>query len=165
MTVQEIAEQSLKNLLASLGFSADIEVTETDGIVCLNIASPDSQYIIGGDGDRLDDLQYLVNRMIQRKMENAPRVKVDCDHYRERNEARLLEKARSLAERVQESGRPTTKRTAIVSPSARPRPMKMPPLNAYHRRLVHNALQSMEGIVTESEDGDSRYKRITIRKG
>ena len=29
MTVQEIAEQSLKNLLASLGFSADIEVTET----------------------------------------------------------------------------------------------------------------------------------------
>ena len=144
MTVQEIAEQSLKNLLASLGFSADIEVTETDGIVCLNIASPDSQYIIGGDGDRLDDLQYLVNRMIQRKMENAPRVKVDCDHYRERNEARLLEKARSLAERVQESGRP---------------------MNAYHRRLVHNALQSMEGIVTESEDGDSRYKRITIRKG
>ena len=96
MTVQEIAEQSLKNLLASLGFSADIEVTEPDGIVC-----------------------------------------------------RLLEKARSLAERVQESGRP----------------MKMPPLNAYHRRLVHNALQSMEGIVTESEDGDSRYKRITIRKG
>ena len=141
MTVQEIAEQSLKSLLASLGFSADIEVTETDGIVCLNI--------IGGDGDRLDDLQYLVNRMIQRKMEDAPRVKVDCDHYRERNEARLLEKARSLAERVQESGKP----------------MKMPPLNAYHRRLVHNALQSMEGIVTESEEGDSRYKRITIRKG
>ena len=43
--------------------------------------------------------------------------------------------------------------------------MKMPPLNAYHRRLVHNTLQSMEGIVTESEEGDSRYKRITIRKG
>lgn len=117
--------------------------------MCLNISSLDSQYIIGGDGDRLDDLQYLVNRMIQRKMEDAPRVKVDCDHYRERNEARLLEKARSLAERVQESGKP----------------MKMPPLNAYHRRLVHNALQSMEGIVTESEEGDSRYKRITIRKG
>ena len=128
MTVQEIAEQSLKSLLASLGFSADIEVTEADGIVCLNISSPDSQYIIGGDGDRLDDLQYLVNRMIQRKMEDAPRVKVDCDHYRERNEARLQ------------------------------------PLNAYHRRLVHNALQSMEGIATESEEGDGRYKRITIRR-
>ena len=141
MTVQEIAEQSLKSLLASLGFSADIEVTEADGIVCLNISSPDSQYIIGGDGDRLDDLQYLVNRMIQRKMEDAPRVK-------ERNEARLLEKARSLAERVQESGKP----------------MKMQPLNAYHRRLVHNALQSMEGIATESEEGDGRYKRITIRR-
>ena len=54
----------------------------------------------------------------------------------------------SLAERVQESGKP----------------MKMQPLNAYHRRLVHNALQSMEGIATESEEGDGRYKRITIRR-
>lgn len=148
MTVQEIAEQSLKSLLTSLGFSADVEVSEVDGIVCLNISSPDSRYIIGGDGDRLDDLQYLVNRMIQRKIEDAPRVKVDCDHYRERNEVRLLEKARSLAERVLETGKP----------------MKMHPLNAYHRRLVHNALQAIDGITTESEDGDARYKRITIRR-
>ena len=66
MTVQEIAEQSLKSLLASLGFSAEVEITETDGIICLNVSSPDSRYIIGNDGDRLDDLQYLVNRMIQR---------------------------------------------------------------------------------------------------
>ena len=134
MTVQEIADQGLKSLLASLGFSADIEVTETDGIVCLNISSPDSQYIIGGDGDRLDDLQYLVNRMIQRKMEDAPRVKVDCDHYRERNEARLLEKARSLAERVQESGKP----------------MKMPPLNAYHRRLCKMRRRPKKGTAVTS---------------
>jgi spoIIIJ-associated protein len=41
--------------------------------------------------------------------------------------------------------------------------MRMNPLNAYHRRLVHNALQEIDGIVTESEDGDARYKRITIR--
>lgn len=149
MTVQEIAEQSLKSLLASLGFSADIEVTETDGIVCLNISSPDSQYIIGGDGDRLDDLQYLVNRMIQRKMEDAPRVKVVATITGSATKPVCWKRPGSLAERVQESGKP----------------MKMPPLNAYHRRLVHNALQSMEGIVTESEEGDSRYKRITIRKG
>lgn len=147
MTVQETAEQSLKSLLASLGFSAEVEVTETDGIICLNVSSPDSKYIIGNDGERLDDLQYLVNRMVQRQMEDAPRVKVDCDHYREKNESRLMEKAASLAARVLESGKP----------------MKMQPLNAYHRRLVHNALQSMEGIATESEEGDARYKRITIR--
>ena len=42
--------------------------------------------------------------------------------------------------------------------------MKMQPLNAYHRRLVHNALQSVEGVTTESEEGDGRYKRITIRR-
>lgn len=146
MTVQEIAEQSLTSLLGSLGFEVEIETTDADGIVCLNISSPDSKYLIGDEGDRLDDLQYLVNRMLQRQMPDAPRVKVDCDHYRERNEARLLEKAKSLAARVLESGKP----------------MKMPPLNAYHRRLVHNALQDIEGVSTESEEGDARYKRITI---
>ena len=44
------------------------------------------------------------------------------------------------------------------------KPMKMQPLNAYHRRLVHNALQSVDGVTTESEEGDGRYKRITIRR-
>ena len=78
----------------------------------------------------------------------SPRVKVDCDHYREKSEERLLGKARSLAERVLESGEE----------------QKMPPLNAYHRRLVHNALKEIEGVVTVSEDGDDRYKRITIRR-
>ncbi len=147
MTVQEVAEQSLKSLLKSLGFTGEVEVTEESGVVCLNVCSPDAQYIIGSDGDRLDDLQYLVNRMIQRKIPDAARVKVDCDHYRDRNESRLLEKAQSLAKRVLETGKP----------------MKMQPLNAYHRRLVHNALQGIEGIATESEEGDARFKRITIK--
>lgn len=148
MTIQELAEQSLANLLTSLGFVGEIDTTDEAGVICLNITSPDSKYIIGSEGDRLDDLQYLVNRMIQKKQADAPRVKVDCDHYRERNESRILEKARSIAERVLASGKP----------------MKMQPLNAYHRRLVHNTLQTIEGIATESEDGDARYKRITIRR-
>ncbi len=147
MTVQEVAEQSLKNLLNSLGFEGEVELTEEEGIVCLNVSSADAPYIIGADGDRLDDLQYLVNRMIQRKIPDAARVKVDCDHYRNRNESRLLEKANSLAKRVLETGKP----------------MKMQPLNAYHRRLVHNALQGIAGITTESEEGEARFKRITIK--
>lgn len=141
------AETALKSLLQSLGFEAQISVTEDGDIVKLNIETPDARFIIGEEGDRLDDLQYLVNRMIQKNLPDAPRVKVDCDQYRERSETRILEKARSLAEKALETGKP----------------MRMQPLNAYHRRLVHNELKEMGGVATDSEEGDARYKRITIR--
>lgn len=146
MNVADLSRQALSELLTSLGFAHEIDVQEADGMICLQIASQDAKFIIGEDGDRLDDLQYLVNRMVQNREADAPRVKVDCDHYRERSEERLVGKARSLAERVLETGKP----------------VRMQPLNAYHRRLVHNALAQIAGIATTSEEGDGRYKRITI---
>ncbi|MEG0724256.1 MAG: R3H domain-containing nucleic acid-binding protein [Akkermansia sp.] len=144
--LQNTAETALKSLLESLGFEAEIIVSEVDGIVNLAMETPDAKFLIGEDGDRLDDLQYLVNRMVQRTLPDAPRVKIDCDHYRERSESKILEKARSLAQKAMESGKP----------------MRMQPLNAYHRRLVHNELKEMGGVATSSEEGDARYKRITI---
>ncbi len=148
MNLADISRKSLDDLLTSLGFAHEISVDENDeGILCLNISSEDAKFIIGEDGDRLDDLQYLVNRMIQNVDAASPRVRVDCDHYRERSEAKLLKKARSLAEKVLATGRP----------------LRMQPLNAYYRRLVHNSLADVAGVATESEEGTSRFKRITIR--
>lgn len=145
--LKQLSVQSLEMLLQSLGFEGTVNTEDADGILCLQIDSPDAKFLIGEDGDRLDDLQYLVNRMVQHKMPDAPRVKVDCDFYRQRHEKRLLDKAFSLSEKVLETGKP----------------MKLYPLNAYHRRLIHNALKEVEGIVTESEEGNARFKRITIR--
>ncbi len=145
--LKQLAVQSLETLLQSLGFEGTVTPEEMDNIICLQISSPDAKFLIGEDGDRLDDLQYLVNRMIQHKIPDAPRVKVDCDSYRQRHEKKLLDKALSIAEKVKETGKP----------------MKLYPLNAYHRMLVHNALKEVPGIVTESEEGNARFKRITIR--
>ena len=116
--------------------------------VTLMISSPDARFLIGDDGDKLDDLQYLVNRIVQAEWEDAPRVRIDCDRYRERAEAKLLRRARAKAERVLETGKP----------------LMMERLNAYQRRLIHNELAKMPGIVTESEATESRFKRITISR-
>ncbi len=143
-----LATQTLCSLLNPLGYEYSYTITPTDEGVTLMIQSPDARLLIGNEGDRLDDLQYLVNRIVQTEWEDAPRVRVDCDGYRERAEALLLRRARSRAERVQQTGRP----------------LMMEPLNAYQRRLVHNALAEMEGITTESEQTESRFKRITISR-
>ncbi len=148
ISLRELAEKALHRILSPLGYPYTLETEEGDDGLTLMITSPDARYLIGEDGDRLDDLQYLVNRLVQAGQADAPRVRVDCDHYRERVEAKLLRRARSRAERVL--------RTGI--------PLRMEPLNAYQRRLVHNNLATIPGIKTSSEETDSRFKRITISR-
>ena len=133
-------------------FPPDIDIV-TGGFPCqdFSIAGkrfPDARFLIGDEGDRLDDLQYMVNRLVQAKWSDAPRIRIDCDSYRARAEAKLLRRARSRAERVLKTGKP----------------LLMEKLNAYQRRLVHNDLATIPGIVTQSEETESRFKRITISR-
>lgn len=144
----QLATDTAANILRPLGFRFTFETEAYEDGILLMISSPDARFLIGEDGDRLDDLQYLINRLVQAAWEDAPRVRVDCDRYRERAEAKLLRRARSRAERVLTTGKP----------------LMMERLNAYQRRLVHNALAEIPGIITRSEESESRFKRITISR-
>lgn len=143
-----LALAAAESLLKPLGFEYSLSTAAYEDGIVLHIDSADANYLIGTEGDRLDDLQYLINRLIQAEWEAAPRVRVDCDRYRERAEEKLLRRARARAERVLQTGRP----------------LLMEKLNAYQRRLVHNALAQIPGITTTSEETDSRFKRITIAR-
>lgn len=146
MEAAQEAHKILDSMLGKLGFEVEIEEQETEDGIALQVSSEDSKFLIGRHGERLDDIQYLVNRILQKHDEEAPRVKVDCDHYREQEEERLEEQARGLAEKAKESGKT----------------MRMRPLNAYHRRIVHNALVDDEEVETTSPRGNDRLKRIEI---
>lgn len=143
-----LATEAATALLSPLGFSFSLTTEPYEDGISLLIDSSDARYLIGDEGDRLDDLQYMVNRLVQTKWADAPRVRVDCDGYRARAEAKLLRRARSRAERVLKTGKP----------------LLMEKLNAYQRRLVHNELATIPGIVTQSEETESRFKRITISR-
>ncbi|MDB9741301.1 single-stranded DNA-binding protein [Akkermansiaceae bacterium] len=142
------AENALKTLLGKLGFEISVEVTETEEGPVFNIISEDSEHIIGKNGDRIEDIQYLLNRVISQKDETIPRIKVDCEGYRKKQEEELLEAVVNLANKVKETGSS----------------VKTRPLNSYYRRLVHNALVDVEGVSTSSQQLDSRFKRVTISK-
>jgi spoIIIJ-associated protein len=146
MTAVDAANKILDTMLGHLGFVATIEVQQTDDGPCLQIHTGESQALIGEDGDRLDDLQYLVNRILRRHFPKADRIKVDCEHFRSIQEDQLQDEIRSIAERVKTSGKSFHVR----------------PLNAYYRRLVHNVLSSHPDVVSHSPEGDDRLKRIRI---
>jgi len=147
MKAEEAASKILDTMLGHLGIHANIEVHETDEGPCLQISTSESKHLIGRDGERLDDLQYLVNRVLKKHFPKAPRIKVDCEHYRAIQEDHLIEEVRGLAERVKASGKP----------------FRMRPLNAYYRRLVHKALVDHPEVESVSPGGDDRLKRINLR--
>lgn len=144
----QLATEAATSLLTPLGFQFTLRTEPYEDGITLMIDSPDARFLIGEEGDRLDDLQYMVNRLVQASWAEAPRVRVDCDEYRARAEAKLLRRAKSRAERVLKTGTP----------------LLMEKLNAYQRRLVHNFLATIPGIATQSEETDSRFKRITISR-
>ena len=106
MTTVETATRILDTMLGHLALAATIEVEETHDGPCLQIRSTDSQTIIGRDGDRLDDIQYLVNRILRRQFPKAERIKVDCEHFRTIREDQMADEIKEIAARVKETGKP-----------------------------------------------------------
>ena len=141
------AHQILEAMVTHLGYEVTIEEEESEEGACLQVLTEESDLLIGNHGDRLDDLQYLVNRILQKKMQDPPRIRIDCDHFRVRQEEKLITTARELADKAKDSGKP----------------MKMRPLTAYHRRIVHNALIDDDEVETVSPRSDERLKRILIQ--
>lgn len=141
------AIETLDTLLGYLGFAFRIEAQNEDGTVVLQIYTSDAELLIGHHGQTLDDLQYLVNRLLHSKDPAAPRVVVDVEHHRAMRDDALVANIRHLAEAVRNSGRS----------------IQTEPLNSYDRRLVHNAFKEDPEVMTWSPQDDARVKRITIK--
>lgn len=148
METAEASQKILDTMLGHLGIPASIDIEESSEGPCLQIQTAEEDAVIGRDGERLDDIQYLVNRILRRQFPNAGRIKVDCGHFRTMREDKLAAEIRMVAERVKETGEPKQLR----------------PLNAYYRRMVHNILINDPDVESHSPDGDERLKRITIRR-
>ncbi|MDF1860613.1 MAG: single-stranded DNA-binding protein [Verrucomicrobiales bacterium] len=142
----ETAREVLDSMLGYLGFAATVEV-DRDGSV-LNIATTsDAKLLIGHHGERMEEIEYLANRVVQDRIPDAPRFKIDIDSYRAARDYEMIEEAEATAARVIESGEA----------------LKLSPMNSYQRRLVHNHYKDHPEVETWSPQDSARLKRITIR--
>ena len=145
MTAKEI----LDDILGFLGFVVEIQESQNEsGGTVLQIYTEESGRIIGRDGETLEALQFLVNRLLQAKDKDAPKVIVDCEHYRSMREDRIVQRVRGLAERVRATGRS----------------LQLEPMNSYERRIVHNAFKDDPDVATWSPSDSARIKQITLLK-
>jgi spoIIIJ-associated protein len=138
----------LDTMLGYLGFVAEIQEVETENGRQLQVFTAESDILIGRDGEVLEDLQFLLNRILQAQDRNAPKVQVDVAHWRAMRDDRLRSRIRQIADTVRVSGRP----------------VKLEPMNSYDRRIVHNTLKDDPDVMSFSPSDDARIKRITIQR-
>ncbi len=142
-------QELLDTMLGHLGYAFDIvEDTADDGTVTLQVYTAEADRLIGPGGEALDDLQFLVNRLLQARNRHAPRVVVDVEHYRSMRQDGFLKEIRTLAEQVRVTGRP----------------VQLEPMNSYDRRLVHNVFKDDPKVMSSSPQDDARLKRITLAR-
>lgn len=139
---------TLDTLLGQLGFVCEVKEIPHEHGPTLMIYTGEKDRLLGRNGALLEDLQLLLNRMLQSGDKNAARVQVDIEHWREMKDDGLAHRVRQIADIVRQTGRP----------------YHLEPMNAYERRIVHNAFANDLEIQSWSPPDDSRLKRITLRK-
>jgi spoIIIJ-associated protein len=154
-TTESIEEQAdavadfVEELLDRMGIDAIAEPTTHRGHVYVDIVDgpeEDMALLIGRHGQTLDAIQELARTAVGRRLDERIRVLVDVEDYRKRQEDRLIERAREIAERVQRTGREES----------------LDPMNPYERKLVHDAVSEFEGLESISE-GAEPERFVVIR--
>ncbi len=142
----------LKAILEGMGFTGvTVLAKETDEDVYFDInCEEDYGNIIGRRGETLDALQYLTRLFVNRESDNNKRVALNVGDYRVRREETL----RGLAKRQAGKVLKYKKSTALE------------PMNPYERRIIHTAIQEIEGVTSHSVgEGDRRRVVITLEGG
>lgn len=145
-TPADAAVAYLQDIMAAFGRS-DVNITaeETDGGCTINIEGEHLGFIIGRRGDTLDSLQYLASLVANRQGEAYYRVTLDVGDYREKRKKALQDLAKRIANQVLKNHRRST----------------LEPMSPYERRIIHTAIQDVEGVTSWSV-GSEPSRRVVI---
>ncbi len=136
----------LEKMLGTLGLPATVVEQKFGDDLLLDVQTDESGRLIGRQGQTLADLQYLVNRLLFQQDQTAPKVMVDVGGYRSQAREALVKKAKEAAEKVRRWG------DAV----------ELEPLNAFDRRIVHQALRDDPDIEAHSVEVDGTEKKVLI---
>ena len=143
--ITEKAKESLGVILANLQIEYKVEVKRRDDQILMNIHCDNENFLIGRRGTTLDAVQYLVNRIANKDIEEKIQVVLDTSNYRVNRKQRLEKLALRLSRRVKSTGKSVT----------------VAPMNPHDRRIIHLTLQDDPTIRTLSR-GTGFMRRIII---
>lgn len=144
--VAEVGGDFVRGLVGTLGLAGDVATHVDEDTAHIEVSGEDLGILIGRRGQTLDAVQELARTAVQRRLRSRVRLLVDVEGYRARRQESLAEYARSMAERAKERG------TEI----------ELEPMNAYERKIVHDAVAVIPGATSFSE-GEEPNRRVIVR--
>ena len=142
-----MVKEELEKILALMDCPSEVSVENDGGSIFCKVGPEYEEDLTGQEGRTLDSLQYLLRKIMSRKIPERIRLTIDVGNYRERRHQELHDKAIDYAALVKQNGK-----TQVI-----------PALNPSERRVVHVALQDDSEIRSRSV-GDGLFKKVLIYK-
>jgi spoIIIJ-associated protein len=140
-----LGKQALQRMADLITDDAKVSAQTKADRLTLSIEGGNTGILIGRKGQTLDAMQFLTDKIINRKSEARVRVKVDIEGYMETRKSNLRHLAYKMADKAKKTGRPAT----------------INQMSAQDRRIVHLALKDDNKVRTQSM-GDGYYRRLVI---
>ena len=145
-TPDERAEKFLRDVLDKMTLeSVAIEKSTDENAVEFNLSGEEVGFVIGRRGETLDALQYLTSLVANHGEDPYIKVTVNTGNYREKREKTLEILGRKLAFKAIKTGKKTS----------------LEPMNPYERRIIHTAVQKVNGAISWSE-GENAARHVVI---
>lgn len=135
----------IKDVMLKLGCeNVTVSAANTDNGIYLRLDGEKLGVVIGRRGETLDALQYLTS-LAANTGNGYQKVTLNIGNYREKREQTLISLAKRVSEQVLRTGRSRA----------------LEPMNPYERRIIHTAVQDIEGVVSNST-GEGTGRRVVI---
>ena len=145
---REIASEFVDGLVAAFGLEGDVSTSMEDDEIEVAVEGGDLGLLIGPKGQTLAAVQELTRTVVHRAMpERSGWLRVDVSGYRQRRKDALERFTVQVAQEVVDSGERRI----------------LEPMGAADRKIVHDAAQQVEGVVTLSE-GEEPQRRVVIAR-
>lgn len=139
----------LDKIVAGITEGARILTEENGGHISYDIITDGrAGILIGKRGQTLEAIQYLVEKVVNRKSEERLRVSIDVGGYQAKKRQKLENLAERTAQKAKKNGKPAT----------------LGQLNAHDRRIVHLALKSDGDVITKSVGNGLLRKLLVLPK-
>jgi len=142
----DIAADYLEALLDIADLDGDIDIDVEGNRAAVSIVGAELTRLVGPDGATLEALQELTRMAVHRETGVRSRLMLDIGGYRAKRRAELAELGEQTARAVASSGEA----------------VRLEPMTPFERKVVHDAVSSVEGVVSESE-GEEPDRRIVVR--
>ena len=147
--LEEMIREYIDRIMGAmeLAYTLSVDFRENEIDVSIDGKKEETGIVIGKHGSTLNGIQIVLSAMVNQRSEEFRRVIVDCSGYRKKREQVLKRIAGKTANKVLKTNKS----------------IKLEPMNAQERRIIHACLANVDGIRTRSE-GKDPHRRVVIHK-